>query len=79
MVSVSGWDKLQASEHCVLKVNVLKAGKKGKCKDLNEFDKGLIAKARRLGQSICKTAAVVRCSLSAVVSIYQKCSWKEQW
>ncbi|ROL53136.1 hypothetical protein DPX16_19790 [Anabarilius grahami] len=30
--------------------------------------------ARRLGQSISKTAALVGCSQSAVVSIYQKCS-----
>ncbi|ROL44390.1 hypothetical protein DPX16_8812 [Anabarilius grahami] len=30
--------------------------------------------ARRLGQSISKTAALVGCSRSAVVSIYQKCS-----
>ncbi|ROI81802.1 hypothetical protein DPX16_22037 [Anabarilius grahami] len=46
----------------------------GKCKDLSEFDKGLIVIARRLGQSISKIAALVGCSRSAVVSIYQKWS-----
>ncbi|KAK3553370.1 hypothetical protein QTP70_003533 [Hemibagrus guttatus] len=46
----------------------------GKCKDLREFDKGQIVMARRLDQSISKTAALVGCSRSAVVSIYQKCS-----
>ncbi|ROI16577.1 hypothetical protein DPX16_22554 [Anabarilius grahami] len=44
----------------------------GKRKDLSEFDKGQIVMARRLGQSISKTAALVGCSRSAVVSIYQK-------
>jgi len=43
----------------------------GKRKDLREFDKGQIVMARRLGQSISKTAALVGCSRSAVVSIYQ--------
>ncbi|ROL48468.1 hypothetical protein DPX16_22793 [Anabarilius grahami] len=46
----------------------------GKCIDLSEFDKGQIVMARRLGQSISKTAALVGCSRSAVVSIYQKWS-----
>ncbi|ROL41079.1 Short transient receptor potential channel 7 [Anabarilius grahami] len=46
----------------------------GKRKDLSEFDKDQIVMARRLGQSISKTAALVGCSRSAVVSIYQKCS-----
>jgi len=46
----------------------------GKRKDLSEFDKGQIVMARRLGQSISKTAALVGCSRSAVVSIYQKWS-----
>ncbi|ROL50303.1 hypothetical protein DPX16_19107 [Anabarilius grahami] len=44
----------------------------GKHKDLSEFDKGQIVMARQLGQSISKTAALVGCSRSAVVSIYQK-------
>ncbi|KAK3571239.1 hypothetical protein QTP86_005903 [Hemibagrus guttatus] len=39
----------------------------GKCKDLSEFDKGQIVMARRLDQSISKTAALVGCSRSAVV------------
>ncbi|ROJ44626.1 Zinc transporter ZIP11 [Anabarilius grahami] len=46
----------------------------GKRKDLSEFEKGQIVMARGLGQSISKTAALVGCSRSAVVSIYQKCS-----
>ncbi|ROL43208.1 hypothetical protein DPX16_17029 [Anabarilius grahami] len=46
----------------------------GKRKDLSEFDKGQIVMARRLGQSISKTAALVGCSRSAVVRIYQKWS-----
>ncbi|ROL54534.1 hypothetical protein DPX16_11709 [Anabarilius grahami] len=44
----------------------------GKRVDLIEFDKGQTVMARRLGQSISKTAALVRCSRSAVVSNYQK-------
>ncbi|KAK3561111.1 hypothetical protein QTP86_028314 [Hemibagrus guttatus] len=46
----------------------------GKRKDLSEFDKGQIVMARRLDQSISKTAALVGCSRSAVVSIFQKWS-----
>ena len=53
---------------------MLEAGKMGKRMDLSEFDKGQIVMARRLGQSISKTAALVGCSRSAVVRIYQKCS-----
>ncbi|KAK3572367.1 hypothetical protein QTP86_032597 [Hemibagrus guttatus] len=48
------------------------AGKMGKRKGLSEFDKGQIVMARRLDQSISKTVALVGCSQSAVVSIYQK-------
>ncbi|KAK3557035.1 hypothetical protein QTP70_024248 [Hemibagrus guttatus] len=40
----------------------------GKRKDLSEFDKGQIVMARPLDQSISKTAALVGCSRSAVVS-----------
>ncbi|KAK3573842.1 hypothetical protein QTP86_032881 [Hemibagrus guttatus] len=50
------------------------AGKMGKCKDLSEFDKDQIVMARRLDQSISKTAGLVGCSQSAVVRIYQKWS-----
>ncbi|KAK3551602.1 hypothetical protein QTP70_019762 [Hemibagrus guttatus] len=46
----------------------------GKCKDLSEFDKDQTVMARRLDQSISKTVALVGCSRSAVVSIYQKWS-----
>ncbi|KAK3572558.1 hypothetical protein QTP86_000435 [Hemibagrus guttatus] len=46
----------------------------GKHKDLSTFDEGQIVMARRLDQSISKTAALVWCSRSAVVSIYQKWS-----
>ncbi|KAK3528931.1 hypothetical protein QTP70_012850 [Hemibagrus guttatus] len=56
------------------KVDALEAGKMGKSKDLSEFGKGQIVMARRLDQSISKTAALVECSQSAVVSIYQKWS-----
>ncbi|KAK3515399.1 hypothetical protein QTP70_018893, partial [Hemibagrus guttatus] len=48
--------------------------KMGKRKDLSEFDKGRIVMARPLDQNISKTAALVGCSRSAVVSIYQKWS-----
>jgi len=61
-------------EHFVLIVDVLEAGRMGKRKDLSEFDKGQIVMARQLGQSISKTAALVGCSWSSVVSIYQKWS-----
>ncbi|KAK3528491.1 hypothetical protein QTP70_000311 [Hemibagrus guttatus] len=46
----------------------------GKRKDLSGSDKGQIVMARRLDQSISKAAALVGCSRSAVVSIYQKWS-----
>ncbi|KAK3514344.1 hypothetical protein QTP70_015871, partial [Hemibagrus guttatus] len=49
-------------------------GKMGKSKDLSEFDKDQIVMARPLDQNISKTAALVGCSRSAVVSIYQKWS-----
>ncbi|KAK3567338.1 hypothetical protein QTP86_019605, partial [Hemibagrus guttatus] len=42
------------------------AGKMGKRKDLSEFDKDQIVMARRLDQSIFKTATLVGCSRSAV-------------
>ncbi|MBN3307699.1 PTH1R protein, partial [Amia calva] len=45
-----------------------------KRKDLSDFDKGQIVMTRRLGQSISKTAALMGCSRSAVVSTYQKWS-----
>ncbi|KAK3514127.1 hypothetical protein QTP70_005127 [Hemibagrus guttatus] len=45
-----------------------------KRKDLSEFDKDQIVMARPLDQNISKTAALVGCSWSAVVSIYQKWS-----
>ncbi|KAK3535296.1 hypothetical protein QTP70_007577 [Hemibagrus guttatus] len=46
----------------------------GKRKDFSEFDKGQILMVRRLDQIMSKTAALVGCSRSAVVSIYQKWS-----
>ncbi|KAF7656892.1 hypothetical protein LDENG_00035110 [Lucifuga dentata] len=49
-----------------------------KHKDLSDFDKGQIVMARRLGQNISKTAALVGCSLSAVVSTYHKWSKEGQ-
>ncbi|KAK3528942.1 hypothetical protein QTP70_014153 [Hemibagrus guttatus] len=50
------------------------AEKMGKHKDLSEFDEGQIVMARRLDQSISKTAALLGCSRSAVVSICQQWS-----
>ncbi|GBM19454.1 hypothetical protein AVEN_205939-1, partial [Araneus ventricosus] len=44
----------------------------GKAADLNEFDRGQIVMARRIGTSITKTARLVGCSRSAVVSIHTK-------
>lgn len=44
--------------------SMLEAGKFGKCKGLNQFDMG-----QTTGQSVSKTAALVGCSWSAVVSI----------
>ncbi|KAM4738727.1 uncharacterized protein FYW61_003426 isoform 1-T3 [Anableps anableps] len=46
----------------------------GKGKDLSDFEKGQIVMARRLGQSISKTASIVGCSRAAVVSTFQKWS-----
>uniref|UniRef100_A0AAQ5X0U1 Transposase Tc1-like domain-containing protein n=1 Tax=Amphiprion ocellaris TaxID=80972 RepID=A0AAQ5X0U1_AMPOC len=46
----------------------------GKRKDLSDYNKGQIVMARRLGQSISQTAALVGCSRSSVVSVYQKWS-----
>lgn len=48
----------------------------GKGKDLSDFEKGQIVMARRLGRSISKTASVVGCSRSAVVSTFQR--WSKQ-
>lgn len=50
----------------------------GKSKDLSDFDKGQIVMARRLGQSISQTAALVGCSRCAVVSTYKKWSKEGQ-
>ncbi|GBM10097.1 hypothetical protein AVEN_92921-1 [Araneus ventricosus] len=44
----------------------------GKAADLNEFDRGQIVMARRLGMSITEIARLVGCSRSAVVSIHAK-------
>ncbi|KAK3516133.1 hypothetical protein QTP70_005421 [Hemibagrus guttatus] len=55
-------------------VDVLETGKMGKRKDSIELDKGQIVMAERLDQSISKTAALVGCSRSALVSNYQKWS-----
>lgn len=57
---------------------MLEAGKM--CKDLSDFDKGQIAMARRLGQSISKTPAYVGCSRSAVaLSIKSGQRKKKRW
>ncbi|GBM37857.1 hypothetical protein AVEN_193376-1 [Araneus ventricosus] len=44
----------------------------GKAADLSEFDRGQNVMARRLGTSITKTARLVGCSRSAIVSIHAK-------
>lgn len=44
----------------------------GSTDQLSDFDRGQIEMARRLGQSVSKTASLVGCSRSAVISIYQK-------
>ena len=46
----------------------------GQRKDVSDFDEGQIVLARRSGQSISSTAALVGCSQSAVVRTYQKWS-----
>ena len=48
----------------------------GRSKDLSDFDKGQIAMARQVGQSISETARLVGCSHSAVVSTYRQ--WSEE-
>ena len=55
-------------------VDVLEAEKMGQRKDVSDFDKGQIVLARRLGQNISRTAALVGCSRSAVVRTDQKWS-----
>ncbi|KAK3571515.1 hypothetical protein QTP86_012867 [Hemibagrus guttatus] len=62
---------ISEEQHCLKRTG---SGKMDKRKDLSEFDKGQIVMARPLDQSISKTAALVGCSRSAVVSIYQKWS-----
>ncbi|ROL52875.1 Spectrin beta chain, non-erythrocytic 1 [Anabarilius grahami] len=74
LLEVLSGEMLFSDAAVVLKLDVLEAGKMGKHKNLSEFDKGQIVMARRQGQSISKTAALVGCSRSAVVSIYQKWS-----
>ncbi len=49
----------------------------GKWKGLSDFDKGQIVMARRLGQSISKTACLVGCSLLAVVSTHKNVATKD--
>ncbi|CAL1599941.1 unnamed protein product [Knipowitschia caucasica] len=44
----------------------------GKGKDLSDFDKGQIVMAKRLGESSSRISALVGCSRSTVISIYQK-------
>ena len=53
---------------------VLEAEEMCQRKDVSYFDEGQIVLARRSGQSICSTAALVGCSRSAVVRAYQKWS-----
>lgn len=62
------WEIL--TDQSVLKVHVLKTRKMGKRKDLSNFEKGQIAIARSLGESISKTASPVGHSWDALVSTY---------
>ena len=48
------------------------AGKIGKREDLSKFDEGQIVLTLWLGQGVSKTVALVACSRSAVVNIYQR-------
>ncbi len=50
-----------------------KWGKKGKQRDMSDFDKGQIVMAGWLGQSISKTTSLKRCWQYKVVSTCQKC------
>lgn len=60
------------------KVGMLETEKMDEFNALSDFDRGQIVMARRLGQSISKTADLVGCPRSAVVSTYQKCSQEGQ-
>lgn len=60
------------------KVGMSEAEKMDEFNALSDFDRGQIVMARRLGQSISKTADLVGCPRSAVVSTYQKCSKEGQ-
>ncbi|XP_071971093.1 acidic leucine-rich nuclear phosphoprotein 32 family member E isoform X1 [Engystomops pustulosus] len=53
-----------------------KMGQRKDLSDLSNFDKGQIVMAMRLGESISKTAGLVGCSRSAVVSTYQ--NWSKE-
>ncbi|ROL52754.1 hypothetical protein DPX16_21180 [Anabarilius grahami] len=75
VVSVSTYpDVATGSERQSAQLPDIWKRKIGKRKDLSEFDIGQIVIARGVGQSISKTAALVGCSRSVVVSIYQKWS-----
>ena len=63
-----------ANERSVFEVDVLEAGKEGKRKDLNNFEKGQIVIARQQSKNISKTAGLVGFCQCAVVSSYQKWS-----
>lgn len=58
------------AEHFLLKVDELEAGKLRE--DLSEFDKVQTVMARQPGQSFLKTAALVGCSWSAVVTVVNR-------
>lgn len=60
-----GWDILGSKWTFVRKVDVLEAWKIIKRREKSEFDKGQILLARRLGESISKTAALVVFSVSS--------------
>lgn len=55
-------------------VIVLDEGEMGRSKELSNSDKGENVMAKRLGQSMMKTANFAGCSQSEVVSTYQQWS-----
>lgn len=66
---VSQWETLESKWTFVFKVDFFQAGKMG-IKIWARLTRAVMA--RQLGQSMSKIAAVVGCSLTAAVSIYEK-------
>lgn len=60
------------SEKSVLEFNELAKVKMGMCKDISDFNKVQFATARKLGESISKTAGLVRCFWNKAASTFQR-------